>query len=88
MPCLCGDPECPSCGPAQGLGPEADTWMVCDWMEHAIFADIDATLKMQRATQAISIGRIVALLAIARFAAHPAVYAEMREAAAAWHKER
>ena len=22
-PCMCGDPECPACGPAQGLGPTA-----------------------------------------------------------------
>ena len=86
MSCLCGDPECPSCGPAQGLGPEDDAWMVHDWMERAILADIDATLKMQRATQAISIGRIVALLTVARLAASPSLYAEMREAAAEWHR--
>ena len=30
MPCMCGDTNCPSCGPAQGHNPMFER--VCDWM--------------------------------------------------------
>lgn len=37
MPCLCGDTNCPSCGPAQGYNPEAE--LVCEWLTEVVFAD-------------------------------------------------
>ena len=30
MSCMCGDTNCPSCGPAQGYDPATET--VCDWV--------------------------------------------------------
>jgi len=34
MPCLCGDTNCPSCGPAQGENPVFER--VCEFLDDAI----------------------------------------------------
>jgi hypothetical protein len=39
-PCLCGDTNCPSCGPAQGADPNFD--MVVEWFAEVILADYPA----------------------------------------------
>ena len=38
MACMCGDTNCPSCGPAQGFNPEFER--VCEWIEYDLFCDL------------------------------------------------
>lgn len=37
MACMCGDTNCPSCGPAQGYNPAFEA--VCEWLEYSVLAD-------------------------------------------------
>jgi len=39
-PCMCGDTECPVCGPLQGHDPRFDT--IVSWIETVLLADLPA----------------------------------------------
>lgn len=45
MPCLCGDTNCPSCGPAQGYDPAFET--VCGWMYEVLLADLPEAINRE-----------------------------------------
>ena len=75
--CLCGDPECPSCGPAQGRGPETDATYVHDWLELEILRQYRSTMPHHPYDAAVTLAD--------RLGAYPEVAAAMAEAAAAWH---
>ncbi len=36
-PCMCGDLNCPSCGPAQGYNPDFE--VVCEYLAEVVLAD-------------------------------------------------
>ena len=45
MTCMCGDPYCPSCGPAQGVN--IDREQVEEWLACAVFADLPDAINIE-----------------------------------------
>jgi hypothetical protein len=41
---MCGDTNCPSCGPAQGYNPAFET--VCEWAENVLLADVPEAINV------------------------------------------
>jgi len=44
MTCMCGDTNCPSCGPAQGFNPEFE--VVCEWLDEVLLKDLHPVLNI------------------------------------------
>lgn len=44
MACMCGDTECPSCGPLQGADPAFSR--VCEWFENVVLVDMSPGLDV------------------------------------------
>ena len=45
MPCMCGDPYCPSCGPAQGFDPSYEKFLDEVFEKFPWAVDVDEDLE-------------------------------------------
>lgn len=83
MPCLCGDTNCPSCGPAQGYDPHAE--LVTEWLKGVILKNDTGHNDKDMVNYSI---KDLAYFLTMRFIedAPPEVFYEMARAAREWEK--